>query len=171
MTPRYGGSAKSSYLGACGGGYGVVDLSDAEAVEVEPAPLDGAGTCGWVDAGLAHCGRVAGGGMCARRPSGCRLVVLWIFCLWWPWFLDSPLLVRTVLAIKQTVESARLLRPSLASPSGAVATALGCIPDDEQFLRLGADWLCCALVGDCGCPVRSLAAKAWSRFYWTAEGP
>jgi hypothetical protein len=75
-----------------GGGYGVVDLGDVKAVVVEPAPLDGAGTRGWVDAGFAHCGRVVGDGMCARRPSGCRLVVLWTFCPWWPWFLDSPLL-------------------------------------------------------------------------------
>jgi hypothetical protein len=45
-TLRYGGSAKSSCLGACGGGYGVVDLGDTEAVVVEPALLDGAGTRG-----------------------------------------------------------------------------------------------------------------------------
>jgi hypothetical protein len=75
-----------------GGGYGVVDLGDAKAVVVEPTHLDGAGTCGWVDAGFAYCGRVAGDGMCAQRPSGCRLVVLWTFCPWWPWFLESPLL-------------------------------------------------------------------------------
>jgi hypothetical protein len=48
-----------------GGGCGVVDLGDAEAMVVEPAPLDGAGKCGWVDAGFAHCGRVAVDGMCA----------------------------------------------------------------------------------------------------------
>jgi hypothetical protein len=59
-----------------GGGYGVVDLGDAEAVVVEPALLDDAGTRGWVDARLAHCCRVAGGGMCARRPSGCQLAIL-----------------------------------------------------------------------------------------------
>ena len=76
MTLRYGGSAKSSCLGACGGGYGVVDLGDAEAVVVEHALLDGAGTRGWVEAGFADCGRVAGGGMCARQLAGCRLVVL-----------------------------------------------------------------------------------------------
>jgi hypothetical protein len=64
-----------------GGGYGVVDLGDAEAVVVEPALLDGAGTRGWVDAGFARCS-VAGGGMCARRPSSCRLAVLWTFCPW-----------------------------------------------------------------------------------------
>jgi hypothetical protein len=48
-----------------GGGYGVVDLGDAEAVVEEPALHGGAGTRGWVDVGFAHCGRVAGGGMCA----------------------------------------------------------------------------------------------------------
>jgi hypothetical protein len=55
-----------------GGGYGVVDLGDAEAVVAEPALLDGAGTSGWVDAGVARCCTVVGGGgdMCARRPSG-----------------------------------------------------------------------------------------------------
>jgi membrane-bound metal-dependent hydrolase YbcI (DUF457 family) len=36
-----------------------------------------------------------------------------------------PCWVRAVLAMKQTIESARLLRPSSASPSGAIATALG----------------------------------------------
>jgi hypothetical protein len=47
----------------------------------------------------------------------------------------------------------------------------GGILDDEWSLRLGASWLCCALVVDCGCPGRSLATLAWSRFCWTAEGP
>jgi hypothetical protein len=50
-----------------GGGYGVVDLADAEAEVVELALPDGVGTRGWVDAGLARCCRVVvvGGGMCA----------------------------------------------------------------------------------------------------------
>ena len=48
------------------GGCGAEDLGDAEAVVVEPAPLDGAGKHGWVDAGFVHCGRVAGDGKCAR---------------------------------------------------------------------------------------------------------
>jgi hypothetical protein len=39
--------------------------------------------------------------------------------------------VRAVLAMKQTIESARLLHPSSASPSGAITAALGDIPDDE----------------------------------------
>jgi hypothetical protein len=75
-----------------GGGCGAEDLGDAEAVLVEPTPLDGAGKHGWVDAGFARCGRVAGGGMCVRRPSGCWLVVLWTFCPWWPLSPDNPLL-------------------------------------------------------------------------------
>jgi hypothetical protein len=48
------------------GGCGVEDLGGAEAVVVEPAPLDDAGKHGWVDAGFAHCGRVVGDGKCAR---------------------------------------------------------------------------------------------------------
>jgi hypothetical protein len=86
-------------------------------------------------------------------------------------FWTVPCWVCAVLAMKQTVESVRLLRPSSASPSGAVVTALGGIPDDERSLQLSADWLCCAPIGDCGCPGRSLAAVAWSRFCWTADGP
>jgi hypothetical protein len=44
-----------------------VDLGDAEAEVVEPTLLDGAGTRGWLDAGLTRCCRVVvvGGGMCA----------------------------------------------------------------------------------------------------------
>ena len=67
-----------------GGGYGVVDLGDAEAVVVEPAPLDGAGKHGWVYDGFAHYGRVVGGGKCAQRPASCQLVELWTFCPWLP---------------------------------------------------------------------------------------
>jgi hypothetical protein len=76
MTPRYGCSAKSSGLGAWGG-YGVVDLGDAEVVVVESALPSGASTHGWVDL-EARCCRVlvVGGGMCARRPSDCRLAEL-----------------------------------------------------------------------------------------------
>jgi hypothetical protein len=70
----------------------VVGGCGVEAVVVEPAPLDGAGKNGRVDAGFARCDRVAGDGTCARRPSGCRQVVFWTFCPWWPWSPDSPLL-------------------------------------------------------------------------------
>jgi hypothetical protein len=57
------------------GGCGAEDLDGAEAVVVEPAPLDGAGKHGWMGAGFVRCGRVVGDGKCARRPSSCRLVV------------------------------------------------------------------------------------------------
>jgi hypothetical protein len=73
-------------------GCGAEDLGDAEVVVVEPAPLDGASTHGWVGAGFVRCGRVVGDGKCARRPFGCRLVELWTFCPRWPWSPDSPLL-------------------------------------------------------------------------------
>jgi hypothetical protein len=79
-----------------GGDYGGVDLGDAEveADVVELALPDGVGTRGWVDAGRAHCCKVAGGGggMYARRLSGCRLAVLWTSCPWWPSFLGNLLL-------------------------------------------------------------------------------
>jgi hypothetical protein len=53
---------------------------------------------------------------------------LWIISCW----------VRTVLAMKQTVESVRLLHPSSASPSGAIVAALGRI-----FLTVSSfsDWV------------------------------
>jgi hypothetical protein len=77
MTPRYGCSAKSSCFGAWGD-FGGGDLGDAEAdAGVEQLVLpDSAGMRGWVDAGRARCCMVVvgGGGMCARRLSGCRLV-------------------------------------------------------------------------------------------------
>jgi hypothetical protein len=66
------------------GGCGAEDLGDAEAVVVEPAPLDGAGKHGWVDVGFACCGMVVGDGKCARRLAGCRLVELSTFCPWLP---------------------------------------------------------------------------------------
>jgi hypothetical protein len=69
-------------------GCDVEDLGGAEAVVVEPAPLDGDGKHDWIGARFASYGRVVGGvvggGKCARRPAGCRLVVLWPFCPWWP---------------------------------------------------------------------------------------
>jgi hypothetical protein len=64
MTPRYGCLAKSPCLSAWGG-YGVVDLGDAEAVVAESTLPGGAGTRGWVYL-EARCCRVVvvGGGMC-----------------------------------------------------------------------------------------------------------
>jgi hypothetical protein len=69
-------------------------LGDAEVEVVELALPGGAGTRGWVDARHARCCKVVGGGggMCARRPSSCRLAVLWTSCPWWPLFLDNLLL-------------------------------------------------------------------------------
>jgi hypothetical protein len=131
MTPRYGCSAKSSFFGAWGD-YGGVDLGGAkvEAKVEELALPDSAGTRGWVGAGRACCCKVVvgGGGMRARRLSGCRLAVLCTSCPWWPLFLDNLLLGAhspRLLAMKQAVESAWQLRPSPASPSGAITAALG----------------------------------------------
>ena len=106
------------------GGGGVVDFGDVEAVVVGLGPL-GAVERGWVDAGFARCGRVAVDGMCALLPSGCRSVVLWTFCPWWPWSLDNPCRVSTVFTVKQTEESAWLLCPSAASSPCVVVVALG----------------------------------------------
>jgi hypothetical protein len=154
------------------GGCGAKGLGYAEAVEVEPAPLDGAGKRGWVDVVFVRCGMVVGDGKCARRPSGCRLVVLWTFCPWWPWSPDNPLL------------GVRSLRRETSNKICAAAVFVRClfllcrcrglgwgIPDDGCSLRLSADWLCCAPVDDCDCPCQILAALAWSRFCWTVEGP
>jgi hypothetical protein len=58
------------------GGCGAEGLGDAEAVVVEPAPLNGAGKRGWVDAGFVRCGRVVGDGKCARTPADCRPIEL-----------------------------------------------------------------------------------------------
>jgi hypothetical protein len=142
-----------------------VDLGDAEAeAEVEDLVLpDGAGTRGWVGAGPARCCKVVvgGGGMCARRLSGCRLAVLWTSCPRWPSFLHSLLLG----ARSPCHETGSRICAATASIPGL---SLWChyhglgrdIPDSEWFLRLGADWLCCAPIVDYGCPARSLAAKA-----------
>jgi hypothetical protein len=157
-----------------GGGYGVVDLGDAEAEVVELALPNGVGMRGWVDAGLARCCMVVvgGGAMCVRRPSGCQLVMLWTSCPWWPLFLDNLLLgARSPcheIDSRICVAAASVLGLSLWCHYRGLGED---IPDDEQFLWLGADWLCCAPVGDCGCPARSLAAKPWSRLCWTVEGP
>jgi hypothetical protein len=82
-----------------------------------------------------------------------------------------PCWVCAILAVKQAVISARLMRPSPTPASRAIVVALGDIPDGERPRQRGAGWLCCAPAANCGCPVRSLNAKALSRFGWTAEGP
>jgi hypothetical protein len=86
-------------------------------------------------------------------------------------FRAIPCWVCVVFAVKQAVESARLLRPSPALAPRAAFAALGDILDGERPRQRGAGWLCCAPAVDCGCPVLSLTAKALSRFGWTAEGP
>jgi hypothetical protein len=71
-----------------GGDFGGVDLGDAKAdAGVEQLVLpDGAGM-----RGRARCCMVVvvGGGMCARRLSGCRLAVLETSCPWWPSFSSN----------------------------------------------------------------------------------
>jgi hypothetical protein len=58
----------------------VEDLDGAEVVGVGPTPLDGDDMDDWVDVGLARYGKVvggvSGGGRCARRLTGSRLVGL-----------------------------------------------------------------------------------------------
>jgi hypothetical protein len=78
MTPRYSGSAKSFCLGAAVGGCDVEDLGGAEAVVVEPAPLDGAGKLDWVGAGFARYGRVVVGGVGVVSVRDDPLVVSWL---------------------------------------------------------------------------------------------
>jgi hypothetical protein len=101
------------------------------------------------------------GWLCSRHPVPGGLC-----------FRTIPCWVCAILAVKQTVKSTRLLCPSSAPASCAIVVALGGdIPDGEQPHRPGAGWLYCAPAASCGCPVRSLTAKALSRFGWTVEGP
>jgi hypothetical protein len=123
MTLRYGGSAKSSCLGACGGGYGVVDLGDAEAVVVEPAPLEVlVHVVGWMLDLLIVVGLLVM--VCVRDDP---LVVSWLCSrhsvLGGLGFWTVPCWVCAVLAMKQILEYVRLLCPSSASPSGVVVAA------------------------------------------------
>jgi hypothetical protein len=100
------------------------------------------------------------GWLCSRHPVPGGLC-----------FRAIPCWVCAILAVKQAVISARLMRPSPTPASRAIVVALGDIPDGERPRQRGAGWLCCAPAANCGCPVRSLNAKALSRFGWTAEGP
>jgi hypothetical protein len=154
------------------GGCGVEDLGGAEVVVVEPTPLDGAGKHDWVDARFARYGRVVGGGKCARRPAGCRLVELWTFCPRLPWSPDNPLLDARSLRR----ETSNRIFVAVVSVLGLFLLRCcrgleGGIPDDGWALRLGADWLWCAPIDGCDCPCRSLTAPAGSKFCWIAEGP
>jgi hypothetical protein len=110
--------------------------------------------------------------ICVRDNS---LVVGWL-CLRHPipgglCFRAIPCWVRAVFAMKQAVISARLLRPSPAPATRAIAAALGDNLDGERPHRRGAGWLFCAPAVDCGYPAWSLTTEALSRFGWTAEGP
>jgi hypothetical protein len=120
------------------GGCGVEDLGDAEAMVVEPAPLDGAGKHGWVDAGFAH-GKVVGDGKCARRPTGCRLVELRTFCPWLPWSPDSPLLGARSLCRETSNIIFAATVPVLGLFLLRRCRGLGGIPDDGWSLRPSAD--------------------------------
>jgi hypothetical protein len=153
-----------------------VGLGDAEAeAGVERLVLpDGADMCGWVGAGRGRCCMVVGGGddMCARQLSCCRLVVLEASCPWWPLFLGNPLL-----GVRSPRRETGSNICAVAAPVPGPGLACHCrgpggdIPDGERPRQRGACCLCCAPTADCGCPVRSLTAKALSRFGWTAEGP
>jgi hypothetical protein len=134
---------------------------------------DGADMRGWVGAGRGRCCMVVGGGgdKCARQLSGCRLVVLEISCPWWPLFPGNPLLV--VCCPHREIGS-KICAVAASVPGLGLACHCrgpGGIPDGERPRRPGAGWLCYAPAADCGCPVRSLTAKALSRFSWTVEGP
>jgi hypothetical protein len=175
MTPRYDCSVKSSCFGGWGD-YGGVDLGDAE-VEAGVAGLalpGGVGTRGWVGVGHGRCCKVVvgGGGMCARQLSGCRLVVPWTSCPWWPSFQDN--LLWGAHSPRHGIGS-RICMAAASVPGLFLwchcRGLRGGILGGGRFLRLGADWLCCAPVVGFGCPDRSLAAKAWSKFCWTTEGP
>jgi hypothetical protein len=84
-------------------------------------------------------------------------------------FRAVPRWVRAVFVVKQAVKSTRLLRPSSAPTTGAIAAALGDNLDGEGPHRRGAGWQCYAPAADCGCPDRSLTARVLSMFGWTAE--
>jgi hypothetical protein len=112
-----------------GGDFGGVDLVDAEAGVgvVRLVPPGGADMRGWVDAGRGRGCMVVGGGvdMCARPLFGCQRVVPKTSYPWWLRFRAIPRWVRAVFAMKQAVISARLLRPSPAPSTRAIAAALG----------------------------------------------
>jgi hypothetical protein len=157
-----------------GGDFGGVGSGGAEAGVEQLVLPDGADMRGWVDAGHGRCCMVVvvGGGMCARRLAGCRLAVLETSYPWWPLFLGNLLLgarnPRHETGSKICVVATPVLGPRPLVP---LPRPLGDIPDGVWPCLRGAGWLCCAPTADCGCPVRSLATKAWSRFCWTAEGP
>jgi hypothetical protein len=151
-----------------GGDFGGVGSGGAEAeAGVEELVLhDGADMHGWVGVGCDRCCMVVDGGgdMCARQLSGCRLAVPETSCPWWPLFPGNPLLgvhsLRRETNSKICAVVAPVPGPSLVCCCRGLG---GDIPDGERLRRPDAGWLCCAPAAGCGCPVRSLTAKAWSR--------
>jgi hypothetical protein len=94
------------------------------------------------------------------------------FCPWWPLFPGNPLL-----GVRSPRHETGSNICTVVAPVHGLGLACHCrgpggdIPDGERPRQRGAGWLCCALAADYGCPVRSLAAKALSRFGWTVKGP
>jgi hypothetical protein len=86
-------------------------------------------------------------------------------------FRAVPCWVRAVFTVKQAVKSTRLLRPSSAPTTSAIATALGDNLDGKGPHQRGGGWQCYAHAADCGCPDRSLTVKVLSMFGWTTERP
>jgi hypothetical protein len=78
--------------------------------------------------------------------------------------------MHAVFVVEQAVKSAWLLRTPPAPTTSSVSTALGDTPGGEGSHQRGAGWRCCAPAADCGCPDRSLPARASSMCGWTTEG-
>jgi hypothetical protein len=155
------------------GDFGGVGLGDAEA-EAGVGGLvlaDDADMRGWVGAGCGRCCMVDGGDRCARQFFDCRLVASETSCPWWPLFPGNPLLGAHSLR-HETGSNIYAAAAPVPGPGHACHYygPRGDSLDVKWLRRRGAGWLCYALAADCGCLVRSLTAKALSRFGWTAEG-
>jgi hypothetical protein len=120
-------------LGSDFGGVGSGD-AEAEAGVERLEPPDGADMRGWVDVRRGRCCMVVvGGGMCARRLSGCQLAVLETSCPWWPLFpgnlLSSAHNPRHETGSKICVVAAHVPGPALScryrDPRGIFLTANG----------------------------------------------
>jgi hypothetical protein len=129
---------------------------------------------GWVDVGRGRGCMAVGGGvdMCARQLFGCRRVVPETSYPWWPSFPGNPSLGARSLCHEIGSNICVVVVPVLG-PGHAFHCRgpRGDTLDVEWPRRRGAGWLCYAPTADCGCLVRSLTAKALSRFGWTTEGP
>jgi hypothetical protein len=111
-----------------GGDFGGVDLVDEEAGAgvVQLVPPDGADMRGWVDVGRGRRCMVVGGGgaMCARQPSGFRLVALETSSPWWPLFPGNPLLGVRNPRHRTGSNICAVAAPVPASASRAIVAAL-----------------------------------------------